>query len=286
MTKSFPLLFILLWSSAFISGKEIVQNASPFAALAFRFGIVTIGFLVFAYLSNDKIFGKLKNIIESLSTGILFHGIYLGGCWYAFSIGMPAAIVALIVTLQPILTNILSGPIFGEKISWKQWVGISLGFIGSVTVLGIDFGKEIPPLGLLATVLALFAITAGTLWQKKLSGNLALSVNNAYQAVGGCLFNLLLMFIFENAYINFTTSVILGMSHQIILVSFGAFTILMFLIKRGTVGKTTTLFFLVPPTSAVMAWIFLNEQLTFTDIIGFLITTVGVFIATRDKKNG
>ena len=286
MTKSFPLLFILLWSSAFISGKEIVQNASPFAALAFRFGIVTIGFLVFAYLSNDKIFGKLKNIIESLSTGILFHGIYLGGCWYAFSIGMPAAIVALIVTLQPILTNILSGPIFGEKISWKQWVGISLGFIGSVTVLGIDFGKEIPPLGLLATVLALFAITAGTLWQKKLSGNLALSVNNAYQAIGGCLFNLLLMFIFEKAYINFTTSFILGMSHQIILVSFGAFTILMFLIKRGTVGKTTTLFFLVPPTSAVMAWIFLNEQLTFTDIIGFLITTVGVFIATRDKKNG
>ena len=262
------------------------SNASPFAALAFRFGIVTIGFLVFAYLSNDKIFGKLKNIIESLSTGILFHGIYLGGCWYAFSIGMPAAIVALIVTLQPILTNILSGPIFGEKISWKQWVGISLGFIGSVTVLGIDFGKEIPPLGLLATVLALFAITAGTLWQKKLSGNLALSVNNAYQAVGGCLFNLILMFIFENAYINFTTSFILGMSHQIILVSFGAFTILMFLIKRGTVGKTTTLFFLVPPTSAVMAWIFLNEQLTFTDIIGFLITTVGVFIATRDKKNG
>ena len=286
MTKSFPLLFILLWSSAFISGKEIVQNASPFAALAFRFGIVTIGFLLFAYFSNDKIFGKLKNIIESLSTGILFHGIYLGGCWYAFSIGMPAAIVALIVTLQPILTNILSGPIFGEKISWKQWVGISLGFIGSVTVLGIDFGKEIPPLGLLATVLALFAITAGTLWQKKLSGNLALSVNNAYQAVGGCLFNLLLMFIFENAYINFTTSFILSMSHQIILVSFGAFTILMFLIKRGTVGKTTTLFFLVPPTSAVMAWIFLNEQLTFTDIIGFLITTLGVFIATRDKKNG
>ena len=77
MTKSFPLLFILLWSAAFISGKEIVQNASPFAALAFRFGIVTIGFLVFAYLSNDKIFGKLKNIIESLSTGILLSLIHI-----------------------------------------------------------------------------------------------------------------------------------------------------------------------------------------------------------------
>jgi len=286
MIKTFPLLFILLWSSAFISGDIIVQNASPFAALAFRFGIVTIGFFLFALLKKEIIFTKVRYILESITTGVLFHGLYLGGCWYAFHVGVPASVVALIVTLQPILTYILSGPIFGEKISWKQWVGISLGFIGSVTVLGIDFGKEIPPLGLLATVLALFAITAGTLWQKKLSGNLALSVNNAYQAIGGCLFNLLLMFIFENAYINFTTSFILGMSHQIILVSFGAFTILMFLIKRGTVGKTTTLFFLVPPTSAVMAWIFLNEQLTFTDIIGFLITTVGVFIATRDKKNG
>ena len=94
------------------------------------------------------------------------------------------------------------------------------------------------------------------------------------------------MLIFENAYINFTTNFILGMSHQIILVSFGAFTILMFLIKKGTVSKTTTLFFLVPPVSAVMAWIFLNEALTTTDIIGFIITTIGVFIATREKKNG
>ncbi len=286
MNKFLPLIFVLLWSSAFVTTKPIVDNSDPFAALAFRFFIVALGFFIYCVYKNLSLKLNSRDFIQSFSSGVLFHGIYLGGCWYAFSIGMPAAIVALIVTLQPILTNILSGPIFGEKISWKQWVGISLGFIGSVTVLGIDFGKEIPPLGLLATVLALFAITAGTLWQKKLSGNLALSVNNAYQAVGGCLFNLLLMFIFENAYINFTTSFILGMSHQIILVSFGAFTILMFLIKRGTVGKTTTLFFLVPPTSAVMAWIFLNEQLTFTDIIGFLITTVGVFIATRDKKNG
>ena len=286
MIRLFPFIFVVLWSSAFITTKPLVDNSDPFVALAFRFFFVAVGFYLFSLYSKKSIIISKKNLIESIFSGVLFHGFYLGGVFFSISIGMPAGIAALIVTLQPILTNILSGPIFGEKISWKQWVGISLGFIGSVTVLGIDFGKEIPPLGLLATVLALFAITAGTLWQKKLSGNLALSVNNAYQAVGGCLFNLFLMFIFENAYINFTTSFILGMSHQIILVSFGAFTILMFLIKRGTVGKTTTLFFLVPPTSAVMAWIFLNEQLTFTDIIGFLITTVGVFIATRDKKNG
>ena len=286
MIKYFPLFFILLWSSAFISGKEIVNNASPFAALAFRFGIVAIGFFIFAFFSNEKIFNKPRNILESISTGILFHGIYLGGCWFAFSINMPTAVVALLVTLQPILTNILSGPLFNEKISWKQWFGIFLGLIGSILVLGIDFGKEIPGLGLFATITALLSITAGTLWQKKLSGNLALSVNNGYQALGGSVFCFLLMLFFENFYINFTLDFIFAMAHQIILISFGAFTILMFLIKEGTVSKTTTLFFLVPPSTAFMAWIFLNEQLTFIDIIGFLITTIGVFIATRDKKNG
>ena len=281
MTQAFPLIFILLWSSAFISGKVIVQDSTPFAALAFRFAIVSFGFFLFSLIKKEKIFGKVSNIFESLSTGILFHGIYLGGCWYAFYIGMPAAIVALIVTLQPILTNILSGPLFGEKITWKQWLGIVFGFTGSLLVLGIDFQNELPRNGVIISIVALSAITIGTLWQKKLSGKLSLAVNNGYQAIGGCLFNILLMFLFETPYINFTLNFILGMSHQILLVSFGAFTILMYLIKSGSVSKTTTLFFLVPPTSAVMAYFFINENLTIIDISGLIIATFGVYIATR-----
>ena len=116
---------------------------------------------------------------------------------------------------------------------------------------------------------------------KKLSGKLSLAVNNGYQAIGGCIFNLILMFFLENPFINFTFSFVLGMSHQILLVSFGAFTILMFLIKDGSVSKTTTLFFLVPPTSAVMAFIFIDENLTTIDILGLVIATIGVYIATR-----
>ena len=281
MTQAFPLIFILLWSSAFISGKVIVQDSTPFAALAFRFAIVSFGFFLFSLIKKEKIFGKVSNIFESLSTGILFHGIYLGGCWYAFYIGMPAAIVALIVTLQPILTNILSGPLFGEKITWKQWLGIVFGFTGSLLVLGIDFQNELPRNGVIISIVALSAITIGTLWQKKLSGKLSLAVNNGYQAIGGCLFNILLMFLFETPYINFTLNFILGMSHQILLVSFGAFTILMYLIKSGSVSKTTTLFFLVPPTSAVMAYFFINENLTIIDTLGLIIATFGVYIATR-----
>ena len=281
MIKTFPIIFILLWSSAFISGKEITQNASPFAALSFRFGIVFIGFFIYALIKNEKLLGDFKNVFQSIFIGVLFHGIYLGGCWYAFSIGMPAAIVALIVTLQPVLTNILSGPLFGEKIGWKQCLGILFGFLGSLMVLGINFASEFPVIGLYVSVLALIAITAGTLWQKKISGSLSLSVSNGYQAIGGCLFNAILIILFEDPYINFNTNFILGMSHQIILVSFGAFTILMFLIKAGSVSKTTTLFFLVPPVSAIMAWLFLGELLSIIDIMGFLLTSFGVYIATR-----
>ena len=281
MIKLFPLFFILLWSSAFISGKVIVEDASPFAALSFRFAIVTIGFFLYSLIKKEKIIVPFKDLFESISTGVLFHGIYLGGCWYAFSIGMPAAIVALIVTLQPILTNILSGPLFNEKINWKQWLGITLGFLGSLLVLGIDFENELPLKGILISIVALAAITTGTLWQKKLSGKLSLSVSNGYQAFGGCVFNLILVYLFENPFINFTTSFIIGMTHQILLVSFGAFTILMFLIKAGSVSKTTTLFFLVPPTSAIMAYIFINESLTALDLVGLFIATFGVYIATR-----
>ncbi len=281
MIKYFPLIFILLWSSAFISGKVIVQDATPFAALAFRFGIVTLGFLLYALVKKEIIFKKLRFALESITTGVLFHGFYLGGIFYAFYVGVPTGVVALIVTLQPILTNLLAGPIYKEEINWKQWVGIIFGFFGALLVLGIDYSGKYPNIGIITCFVALAGITIGTLWQKKLSGNLSLSVNNGFQALGGCLFNLILMSIFEDPFINFTKGFILGMSHQIILVSFGAFTILMFLIKAGSVSKTSTLFFLVPPTSAFMAYAYLGEKLSNTDIAGFILATIGVYIATR-----
>ena len=194
---------------------------------------------------------------------------------------MPTAIAALIVTLQPILTNALSGPILGEKVTYKQWLGVILGFIGAALVLGFDIGSNIPFVGLVATLIALFAITTSTIWQKKLSNNLPLSVSNMYQAIGGCCFHLIIIILFANPEINFSKTFIIAMSHQIFLVSFGAFTILMFLIKHNSASKTVSIFFLIPPTSATMAWLFLGEILTLIDLVGFLITSIGVFIATR-----
>ena len=168
MIKIFPFIFILLWSSAFITTKPIIDNSDPFSALAFRFFFVAIGFFLFALYSKQSINVSKKNLIESFFSGVLFHGLYLGGVFYSISIGMPTGIAALIVTLQPVLTNILSGPILNEKVTLKQWIGILLGFMGAILVLGFDIGIEIPVLGLVATLVALISITASTIWQKKI----------------------------------------------------------------------------------------------------------------------
>ena len=195
---------------------------------------------------------------------------------------MPTGLAALIVTLQPVLTNILSGPLLNEKVTSKQWIGGLLGFLGAALVLGIDIGTGIPLIGLVATLIALSAITLSTIWQKKLSTNLPLTISNFYQAIGGCLFHIVIILFFVDPYIDFNKTFLLAISHQIFLVSFGAFTILMFLIKRNSASKTVSVFFLIPATSAFMAWFFLNENLTNLDIIGFIITSIGVYIATRN----
>lgn len=283
MTRFFPIVFIILWSSAFITSKPITVDASPFAALCFRFTFVTIGFALFSIITNQKLFTDFNKILKAMISGILFHGLYLGGVFYSISKGFPVGITALIVCLQPILTAILAGPLLNEVVTWRQWIGIILGFLGTLIVLGFDGGKELPLAGIVASFIALAAVTAGTLWQKKLSEDLPLSVSNTYQAFSASCFHLIVALALGDWFINFTLGFMLSMGWQILAVSFGAFTILMFLIKNDSASKTATLFFLVPPVSVFMAWIFINENITIIDFIGLLIATLGVYIATRKQ---
>ena len=276
-----PLAFIILWSSAFVSGQFIVQSASPFASLTFRFFIVGICFLIFSYYLREKVFVKFNLAIQACITGILFHGFYLGGVFFSYSVGLSATLSALIVGLQPVLTNILSGPILKERITFIQWIGILLGFIGTILVIGYDIGVKIPIIGLAASIVALLGATIATIWQKKITSNLTLSVNNFYQAFAASIFLFIISVIFEVPSINFDTRFNLSMGWQIIMVSFGAYAILMYLIKTGTASKTSSLFFLVPPVTAIMAWLVLGEKLSIFDIIGLLICAFGVYIATR-----
>ena len=281
MFRLFPLIFIVLWSSAFITTKPIVDYSDPFSALAFRFLLVTFGFFLFSIFRKEKILVSKKNFIESIFSGILFHGVYLGGVFFSISKGLPTGIAALIVTLNPVLTNALAGPLLKEKVSIKQWIGVTMGFLGAAIVLGFDIGTTLPTIGIIAVFISLLAVTSATLWQKKLSNNLSLPVNNMYQAIGGFLFHILIVLFFTEPYINFSSTFIIAMTHQIVLVSFGAFTILMLLIKKNSASKTVSIFFLIPAISAFMGWFFLDEILTKIDLIGFLIATIGVYIATR-----
>jgi len=283
VARFFPIVFIILWSSAFITSKPITVDASPFAALCFRFTFVTIGFALFSIITNQKLFTDFNKILKAMISGILFHGLYLGGVFYSISKGFPVGITALIVCLQPILTAILAGPLLNEVVTWRQWIGIILGFLGTLIVLGFDGGKELPVVGIVASFIALAAVTAGTLWQKTLSEDLPLSVSNTYQAFSASCFHLIVALTLGDWFINLTLGFMLSMGWQILAVSFGAFTILMYLIKNDSASKTATLFFLVPPVSVFMAWIFINENITIADFIGLLIATLGVYIATRKQ---
>ena len=283
MTRFFPIVFIILWSSAFITSKPITVDASPFAALCFRFTFVTIGFALYSIITNQKLFTDFNKILKAMISGILFHGLYLGGVFYSISKGFPVGITALIVCLQPILTAILAGPLLNEVVTWRQWIGIILGFLGTLIVLGFDGGKELPVVGIVASFIALAAVTAGTLWQKTLSEDLPLSVSNTYQAFSASCFHLIVALALGDWFINLTLGFVLSMGWQILAVSFGAFTILMYLIKNDSASKTATLFFLVPPVSVFMAWIFINENITIADFIGLLIATLGVYISTRKQ---
>lgn len=281
MIRLFPLIFIILWASAFVTSKAIVDDSSPFAALSFRFGLVSLGFFIFCIFTNSKIILSFNDFIKASIIGICFHGLYLGGVFYAISENLSVGITAIIVSLQPILTAIFAGPFLKEVVTWKQWVGIMLGFFGTLLVIGMDIGESIPIIGLIASLIGLTAITSGTLLQRKIGGNIPLATSNLYQAFSAFIFLLMITFLFEKSFINFSLNFILSMSWQVIFVSFGAFTILQYLINTGTASRTATLFFLVPPVSVVMAWLFLNEKMTILDISGLIIATLGVYIATR-----
>ena len=281
MIRLFPILFILLWASAFVTSKAIVEDSSPFAALSLRFGFVSFGFFIFCIITSNKIILPIKFFLKASVIGICFHGLYLGGVFYAIDKNLSVGITAIIVSLQPILTALFAGPLLKEVVTWKQWIGIVLGFFGTLMVIGFDIGSSIPLIALMASIVGLIAITSGTLLQRKIGIDIPLATSNFYQAFSAFIFLIIVTYVFENPFINFSSDFILSMSWQIIFVSFGAFTILQYLINTGTASKTSTLFFLVPPVSVIMAWAFLNEQMTIIDIVGLVIATIGVYIATR-----
>jgi len=279
-----PIIFVVLWSSAFITSKIIVDNASPFFSLSFRFIVVSFFFLLFFLIFSKKCFFTFNNILHASISGLLFHGFYLGGVFYALSNGASASLIALIVSLQPILTSTLARIFLNENLSRLQWFGIFLGFLGALIVILKDLNNNLTLLAFCAGLIGLLSSSLGIIWQKKIVSDLSLSANNFIQALSASIFHFILAVCFENYFINFTSSFIIAMAWQIFAVSLGAFLILMWLLQHNKANEISTLFFLVPPISAVMAYIILDEIFVMQDLAGLFISSVGVFIVTKFKS--
>ena len=289
-----PILFVVLWSSAFIAGKAGVQHATPFAFLAVRFSIVAFIFMAVAigiWTWRTKLHGKVKTdlpqdrpndpILRTALVGVLIHGAYLGSTFFAMANGLGAALAALIVSTQPLLTTALGVFLLGEKPRLMQWNGIFMGFSGVVVALSPSLGVNAPVIPIISCIFGLLAITTGTLLQKRIGSSIGLLKSNIIQASAASLFFIILISTVETPHIIWNEPFMISLLWQVLAVSTGAYMILMILIKRNSVAATTSLLFLVPPVTAIIAFFIFGEPLTPVTIIGFLMASAGVYLVTR-----
>jgi drug/metabolite transporter (DMT)-like permease len=212
---------------------------------------------------------------------VLIHGAYLGSTFFAMANGLGAALAALIVSTQPLLTTALAIFLFGEKPRLIQWIGIFIGFAGVIVVIFPSLGINAPVIAIMSCVFGLLAITAGTLLQKRIGGSIGLLKSNIIQASAASLFFILLIATVETPHITWNEPFLIALAWQVLAVSTGAYVILMILIKRDSVAATTSLLFLVPPVTAIIAFFIFGEPLTPVTVSGFFMASAGVYLVTR-----
>ena len=224
---------------------------------------------------------KKSEVLYIGLVGILLHGFYLGGVFFSITKGTAAGISSLIVSLHPVLTCILAILIIKEDIKVDKWIGIFLGFIGVLIVVWPRLGGELPLIGFISCVIALVAISFGTIIQKKYLENMDILGGNTIQAVFAAIFFSILLVFFEEFKFNLSKELIISMTWLILLVSLGAISILMLLIRRGEMSSTASLFFLAPPVSAILGYLVFKEELNASGIIGFIVACIGVWLVNR-----
>ncbi len=215
----------------------------------------------------------------------MFHGFYLGGVFFALSKGISATLIALIVSLQPILTSFLAKIYLNESLNRFQLIGILLGFSGASIIVVSDLTGDLSAIAFFAGIIGLISSSLGIIWQKKIGTSLSLSGNNFLQALSASIFHLLLALCFEDFLINLSNEFLAAMSWQIFAVSLGAFLILMWLLENNKANHTSTLFFLVPPVSALLAYFILQEKFIFLDLLGLFLSCLGVYLVSKFSNN-
>lgn len=284
-----PLLFVVLWSTGFIGSKLGSSDAEPFTFLTVRF-LLVLALLVPVCLVMGRQAGGWHERGHAMVAGMLIHGIYLGGVFWAIRNGMPAGVAALIVSLQPILTSLLSGPLLGERLSSRHWFGLALGLAGVLLILapkleqavgtgtGTNTGTGIDAATIIATILALAAITAGTLYQKRFATRIDLVVGAIWQYAGALVLVGAGALLFEDRVINWTPKFIVALGWLTVVISIGAITLLMLLIRQNSVSRVSGLFYLVPALTAIIAYFMFGETLNLMQMAGLVLATVAVLL--------
>jgi drug/metabolite transporter (DMT)-like permease len=280
-----PALFVVLWSTGFIGARLGLPHAEPLTFLTLRYLAVLALMLPLALALRapwPASYGEARHIAIA---GLLMQGGYLGGVFCAVHAGMSAGVVALIVGMQPLLTAAAAGRLLGERVSLLQWCGLALGLIGvamvvwqKMTLYGLSVGSLLLALGALA------GITLGTLYQKRHCPSFDLRTGSVIQFTAALAVTLPLAYAFETMQVHWTGEFVFALGWLVLVLSAGATTMLFRLIQRGAATRVTSLFYLTPAVTAVMAWLMFGETLSMMAICGMVIAVAGVALANRETE--
>lgn len=273
-------IFVFLWSTGFIIARYSMPYAEPMTVIFIRFASVVLCMLPVVLIWRAP-WPNRSQIIHIAIAGALLQAGYVGGVWAAVKEGMSAGLTALIVGLQPILTAWFAAWI-AEKVTPKQWLGLILGLLGVGLVVWAKLSLTgMSHLSLVFIVVALLSITMGTLYQKKYCAQFDLRTGSVIQFAASAIICLPLMFLFETREIIWAPELILSLIWAVLALSIGAISLLFVMIRNGEATRVTSLMYLTPPTTAIMAWLLFNEPITWTIILGIAITMSAVILVNR-----
>jgi drug/metabolite transporter (DMT)-like permease len=282
-TRFIPVLFVVLWATGFIGARYAMPWAEPFGFLAARCAAAAAILLVLAIAFRARpLMGRQR--VDAMLVGALVHGVYLGAVFWAIRNGMPAGLSALIVGLQPLITAAIAGIALGEKVLARHWTGLAIGFAGVVMVLAPKIGDAaggVTPATFAACLGGVVAISAGTVWQKRRLAGADLVSGTLWQYVGATALMVAGALAFESGSFTVTGELVFAFAWLVLVLSIGAIFLLMHMIREGEMAKVSSLFYLVPAVTALMAWALFGETLTPIQLAGMALTTVGVALATR-----
>ena len=262
-----PVAFVLLWSTAFIAGKLATPYAAPMTLLTLRYAVATAIFLMIAAITQAPWPRTGREVGHATVAALLLHLAFVGGTLYAYRNGVEAGVAALIASLQPLLTAVLVGPLLGESVSRRQWLGFVLGLVGVSLVVWrkLTFGGG-SFVGISYAGLGLAGITVGTVYQKRYCGTMDVRTGTTIQFAAALVMAGVLSVALESQPT----------------VSVGAVALLYFMIRRGAVARVASLFYLMPPVTALMAWPLFGERFSPSGLIGLLLTALGVALARSE----